>query len=291
MGEEIIQAFRDLWTTVLVRSPAIVCGTLVLAIFILLGTYLRKVTRRRLLDRVEDKLLVNFAARMVFLLMLTIGVVVFLNQLGLGKIAGGLLAGAGVSAIIIGLAFKDIGENFLAGIFLAFSRPFSIGDVIEVQGIMGVVKELSFRNTHIRTFEGKDVFLPNGMLIKHPLSNYTRDGLLRYDFVVGLDYGSDLSRAIQLIMQYLKSEQRVEQSDDNAPFLMMEELAASTVNIRVFYWVNSFNFTGDIAALRTDIMNNILLRLTENGFRLPAPIVEVKSYGDAQMFPVRIDGK
>jgi small-conductance mechanosensitive channel len=289
MGNEFVQAFQDLWLVIAQRSPTILFGTVSLVIFILVGIYLQRLTRRRLLARIEDALLVNFVARMVFLVLLTIGIMVFLNQLGLGNIAGGLLAGAGVSAIIIGLAFKDIGENFLAGIFLAFSRPFGIGDVIEVQGIMGMVKALNFRNTHIRTFDGKDIFLPNGMLIKNPLSNYTRDGLLRYDFVVGLDYSADVGMSIKLIMDYLRSEKRIEHTGENAPFVMMEELASSTINIRVYYWINSFNFSGDIADLRTEVMNNILVVLLKKGFRLPSPIVEIKNYSEEQSFPVKVD--
>jgi small-conductance mechanosensitive channel len=233
---------------------------------------------------------VNFIGRAVFLIFLIIGIVIFLNQIGLGKAAGGLLAGAGVSAIVIGFAFKDIGENFLAGFFLAFSRPFSIGDVIEIEVVKGVVKALNFRNTHIRTFDGKDVFMPNAILIKNPLANYTRDGLLRYDFLVGLDYNDDIAKAGKVIMNSLLSESRIEHAGELAPFIMLDKFGTSTIDIRIFYWVSSVGFNGPIAFLQTTVMNNVLVELVEAGFTLPADIIELKTYQEGKPIPVSLAG-
>ncbi|NJN28055.1 MAG: mechanosensitive ion channel family protein [Cyclobacteriaceae bacterium] len=288
MIDELTRSFEEFWLSVVHRAPNIIVGTIFLIIFIFIGVVLKKISKRSLARHTEDMLLINFVGRVIYMLMLIVGLVIFLNQAGLGKIAGGLLAGAGVSAIIIGFAFKDIGENFLAGFFLAFSRPFGIGDVIEVQGIKGTVKSLEFRNTHIRTFDGQDVFVPNGMLIKFPLSNYTRDGLLRYDFVVGLDYGDDITQAGQLIMKTLQEETRIEHGGDLDPFLLLDEFSTSTVNIRIFFWVNSKNFTSNIAFLRTEVMNNIVNHLIASGFSLPADIIELKIYQEGQPIPISL---
>lgn len=187
----------------------------------------------------------------------------------MGGAASGILAGAGVSAIILGFAFKDIGENFIAGFFLAFSRGFSIGDVIEVAGVKGRVNSINLRTTHLRTFDGRDVFMPNALLVKNPLSNYTRDGLLRYDFVVGLDYATNISDAVKLIMKTLDAEKRIEHQDDLKPFALLEQFSTSRINLRVSYWVNSYDFLGPIAFLQTDVMNKVIISLTDAGFSLP----------------------
>lgn len=288
MWQEFVSSFEEFQNSIIDQSPEIAVGVLMLIVFTLLGIFLRSVTQRRLARRVEDRLLVNFVGRMIFLVFLIGGITIFLNQIGLGKTASGLLAGAGVSAIILGFAFKDIGENFLAGFFLAFSRPFGTGDYIEVEGLTGIVKALNFRNTHIRTFEGKDIFIPNAMLIKNPLINYTRDGLLRHDFVIGIDYGNDILEARRLILKSIRADQRIEQGNDLEPFMLLEEFGTSTVNIRVFYWINSYNFTGQIARLKTEVMNSILLNLTQNGFSLPADIVELKIYQEGKPIPVQL---
>lgn len=288
MLKKLSNTFSDFLDLIISNFPDLLIGILLLAIFIAIGYFFRMLLRKRLLKRVQDLLLVNFIGRAIFLIFLTIGMVLFLNQMGLGRIVGGILAGAGVSAIILGFAFKDIGENFLAGFFLAFSRPFSIGDVIEIEGTKGIVKALNFRNTHLRTFDGKDVFMPNAMLIKFPLENYTRDGLLRYDFVIGLDYGADIAGASKIISQTLKQEKMIEHSGELAPFILLDKFATNAIELRIFYWVSSVGFNGPIAFLQTKVMNRIVIELLKSGFTLPANIIELKMYQEGKPIPVDI---
>ncbi|HAH56647.1 MAG: mechanosensitive ion channel family protein [Lentimicrobium sp.] len=269
ISASLTQAFTDFWDNILEKSPSIFIGLLFLALFTLLGFGLRSLVKKRLDKGTHDPLLISFIGRVVMATMIAFGSALFLNQLGLGTAASGILAGAGVSAIILGFAFKDIGENFIAGFFLAFSRGFSIGDVIEVAGIKGKVNSINLRTTHLRTFDGRDVFMPNALLVKNPLSNYTRDGLLRYDFVIGLDYATNISDAIKLIMKTLDAEKRIEHQDDLKPFALLEQFSTSRINLRISYWVNSYDFLGPIAFLQTDVMNNVILALTEAGFNLP----------------------
>lgn len=105
--------------------------------------------------------------------------------------------------IILGFVFKDIGENFFVGFFLVFSRLFGIGDYIEVEGLIGIVKVLNFCNIYIWIFEGKDIFIFNVMLIKNFLINYICDGLLWYDFVIGIDYGNDILEVCWFILKFI----------------------------------------------------------------------------------------
>ena len=286
MLSEIRLSFERFWDSVIENAPAIIIGVVLMLVFIFIGILMKRFVKLRLLKNMQDKLLINFIGRIIFLIFLTIGVVMFLNQIGLGQAASGLLAGAGVSALILGFAFKDIGENFLAGFFLAFSRPFNIGDIIEIEGLKGMVKALSFRNTHIRTFDGKDIFMPNAMLIKNPLINFTRDGLQRHDFLVGIDYGDSVSEAGQVIMEALSKEERIEKEGELAPFIQLDQFSTSTINIKVFYWVNSYNYTGPLALLKTAVMNQVLTALMANGFSLPADIVELKIYQEGQPIPL-----
>lgn len=265
----VAEAFTNFWHYVIQKTPSILIGLMFLALFTLLGYGLRSLIKRRLNKGTHDPLLTSFIGRVVMATMIIFGGAIFLNQLGLGAAASGILAGAGLSAIILGFAFKDIGENFIAGFFLAFSRGFSIGDVIEVAGIKGKVDSINLRTTHIRTFDGRDVFMPNAQMVKNPLSNFTRDGLLRYDFVIGLDYVANISEAIELIMKTLDAEKRIEHEDDLKPFALLEQFSTSRITLRISYWVNSYDFLGPIAFLQTDVMNKVIVALTEAGFSLP----------------------
>ena len=150
---------------------------------------------------------------------------------------------------------------------------------------------MNFRNTHIRTFDGKDIYLPNAMLVKLPLLHSTRDGLLRYHFVIGIDYDNRIGDALKIIKACLESEKRIEHGPDTSPFLQIEEFASSTLNVMVFYWVNSMDFLGSIAELKTDVMFNIYRKLSEAGINMPSDIMEVKMYPNSSPINVEIQDK
>lgn len=286
MNEKIFISFQRYWDTIIQKVPEITVGLILLVVFVALGIAIRRLLEGRLKKRISDQLLLNFIGRVVFLIFLIIGIVVLLNQVGLGKAAGGLLAGAGVSALILGFAFKDIGENFLAGFFLAFSRPFGIGDIIEINGLVGTVKDMSFRNSHIRTFDGRDIFIPNGMMIKNPLTNYTRDGLMRHDFIVGIDYGEDIGCATSVILGVLNEMQNIVHKEDLSPFVIIENFGSSTINLKIFFWINTYDFLGSTTVLKSTVMQTVINKLIKEGFNLPADIVELKIYQEGHPIPI-----
>lgn len=286
MSDEFIAAFREFGEKIVQKSPAILIGFTFLILFVFIGYGLRALIKRRLIKGTHDPLLVIFIGRVVMLIMVIIGLVIFFNQLGWGKAAGGVLAGAGVSAIILGFAFRDIGENFIAGFFLAFSRGFNIGDIVEVQGFKGKVTALNLRNTHLRTFDGRDIFMPNALIVKSPLSNYTRDGLLRYDFLLGLDYNTDISKATAVITKTLKKEDYIEQNEGLKPLVLLENFRSGSINIRIHYWINSVELAESVAILQTRVMSKVITALSEAGFKLSADIIEHKVYQDGRGIPV-----
>ncbi|MFT5914599.1 MAG: small-conductance mechanosensitive channel [Flammeovirgaceae bacterium] len=276
--EELAKAFQEFYGNIISHAPEAIIGILTLLFFFFLARFLRSQIQTRLPKQVDDQMVVNAIARTVYLVIVTLGIVLFLRQLGWGDIAGGLLAGAGVSAIVIGFAFKDIAENFLAGFFLAFSRPFSIGDLIQINEFKGTVRSMHYRSTHIRTSDGKDIYMPNGMLMKNPLINYTRDGLLRHDFLIGLDYGDNIPKAIQVIIQIVKSYEHLADGSGLAPFVIIDEYSISTINLRTFYWINHKEVTIPTFELKNNLMTDIVTQLTKEGFSMPADILELKTY-------------
>ncbi len=289
LKNQFVKAYNHYTEILIDRAPEILVGIAVLLFFIFIGYILNKTVKNRLINRVNDLLLVNFIARITALIFIIIGILICLNIWGLGNAAGGLLAGAGVSAIVIGFAFKDIGENFLAGFFLAFSRPFSIGDIIEVEDLKGTVKALSFRNTHIRTFDGRDIYIPNSMLIKSPLINFTKDGLIRHDFVIGLDYSDNIPEAIRTILSTMENIENIVHEKDLAAFVTINEFSTSTINLKIYFWTNSFNFTGSTLVLKSKVMQQVVKVLADKGFSMPADIVELKIYQEGQPIPIKLN--
>jgi small conductance mechanosensitive channel len=207
----------------------------------------------------------------------------FLEIVGLGDIAAHLLAGAGIITFVIGFAFKDIGENFLSGVLLAFKSPFGINDLIETGSVSGYVSEFNLRETIVKTPDGKDVFVPNSQILKNPLINYTVDGFLRYDFLIGIDYNCAVNEVVTSIGNCLATIPEV--LKDKAPVVIIEELGVSAVNIRVYYWIDTFKSKSKSYhnTIRSKVISEVLKTINSKGYYLPADIIELKNYKDSKL--------
>jgi small conductance mechanosensitive channel len=283
---------NDLWQNILNYYDNLVAVLpklgLALIVFLLLlftARAARNLSQRRLSARMDDPLLARFIARSIGIIIIVLALMVVLQIVGLGAMALGILSMAGVGAFVIGFAFKDIGENFLAGIVLAFNRPFRVGDTVELNGQQGKVVTLNLRDTQIKTFDGKDIYIPNAMVVKNPVVNYTIDGFLRLDFTVGLDYGSNVSQAMRVILDTVNAVPGV-LHDNKASSIAISQLAESTLNLTVYFWIDTFDDKISGIALKNEVIEKVLNALDEQGFYLPAGILEVKSYKDLSL-PVK----
>ena len=262
--------------------PKIGLGIIVLSLFVLLSWLIKSIITKRIKPKTKNPLLAVFLGKLVAFAITITGFVFFLNVIGLGGIAKHIMAGAGITTFIIGFAFKDIGENFLSGILMAFKSPFKIGDLIETNGTIGYVNELNTRDSVIKTLDGIDVYIPNSQLIKAPLFNYTIDGYLRYEIAIGLDYSSDIKKIKELIISALLNIPEVLQGDKK-PVVVIDELAVSTVNVKVLYWIDTFKSKSRAFHLqvKTKVMEKLLEEFNANNIYLPADIIEVKNYKES----------
>ncbi len=199
-----------------------------------------------------------------------IAIIIFLNMIGYRALSASLLAGGGLTAVMLGFAFKDIGENFLAGFLLAFSRPFNTDDLIETGGITGRVKSIHLRHTHIRTSEGCDVFVPSAQLFTKPLSNYTLDGLRRGSFTVGIDYTDDVDKALSILRKVVQKTSGVIQSP--VASASIKGFTDNYVELQAFFWTNTKDQERGLTRIRTSAMNSCRLQLIEEGFTLSSEV-------------------
>lgn len=245
----------------------------------IISNFLQRRVKLRLTNKSPNHITANFTSQIVGFVLKSIVVFATLYLLGLSSFTNKLLAGAGLLTFVIGFALKDIGENFLAGIILAFKSPFRLDDLIKVNDIEGFVKDISIRETLIKTPDGKDVFLPNSIILKNPLFNFTIDGFLRYEFMVGIAYENNPTEAINVVLETVNNVEGV-LKDDRKPVITIDELATNTINIRVMFWLDTFKTTKRSVHnnIRSKVMNDVVVALTANGFSLPASIVELKNY-------------
>jgi len=283
---------NNIFEKAIVFLPKIGLGIIVLSLFVLLSWLIKSIITKRIKPKTKNPLLAVFLGKLVAFAITITGFVFFLNVIGLGGIAKHIMAGAGITTFIIGFAFKDIGENFLSGILMAFKSPFKIGDLIETNGTVGYVNELNTRDSVIKTLDGIDVYIPNSQLIKAPLFNYTIDGFLRYEIAIGLDYSSDIKKIKELIINALLNIPEVLQGDKK-PVVVIDELAVSTVNVKVLYWIDTFKSKSRAFHLqvKTKVMEKLLEEFNANNIYLPADIIEVKNYKDSVLVSNELNNK
>ena len=250
-------------------------------LFVAAGFLTANFIKRRIKNRISKKspnpITATFISQIISFVLKTIIVLITLYLLGLDSFTNKILAGAGLLTFVIGFALKDIGENFLAGIILAFKSPFRVDDLIEINNIEGFVQDINISETLIKTPDGKDVFLPNSIILKNPLFNYTIDGFLRYEFIVGITYQNNPTETIKLILETVNKVDGVLKGDKK-PAITINELATNIINIRVLFWVDTFKTTKRSVhhSIRSKVMNDVVVALIANGFSLPASVVGIK---------------
>src|SRR5690554_1967050 len=228
--------FNELWHSIGVFLPKLLVAGVIVILFYILGYFLRWLFRKRLITKLRSSIVATFMGEVLFWIALIIGVIVALGALGFKNVAGSLLAGAGISAVIFGFAFKDILENFLAGFIIAIQKPFKVGDIIEVQSYKGPVQALELRSTQMRLADGRDIWIPNALIVKGVLTNYTRDGLLRHQFTVTLKMSDDIEKVRNAILDFIDSLPNVLKRP--VPNVLVEEITTTGVVIRILFWIN-----------------------------------------------------
>lgn len=264
----------DSWNNLLASLPSLVLAIIVFGIGVLMIRYISRTAYIIIDKKSKDPLVSDFLVNIISIIFFIFLILITLSILGWGNITNKILAGAGIGTFIIGFALKDIGENFLAGILMAFKRPFRVGDLIEIQGLRGRVIKLTLRETTIKSLDGRDIYIPNGLIVKNPLQNYTMDNFLRNEFVIGLDYDDDVNKIIEIIEVILDDSKKIEKFPE--PVVFIDELATSTVNVKVQYWVQTNDIKAPGVKFRGEIMLKVYKTILQEGYKLPSDIVEVK---------------
>jgi small-conductance mechanosensitive channel len=163
------------------------------------------------------------------------GWVIALGVLGLDFAA--LLGALGLTSVAIGFSLKDVLSNYIAGVILLAVRPFRIGDQIAIGDYEGTVTEVQLRATTIKTYDGRLIYIPNQEVFSSSITNNTASPRRRTSVMVGIDYEADINQAKAAILKALSELDLVERSP--APEVLVQELAASTINLEIRFWVDS----------------------------------------------------
>lgn len=182
-----------------------------------------------------------------------------------------VIAAAGLA---VGLALQGSLSNFAGGVLIMIFKPYRIGDLIEAQGVLGVVRDIEIFTTKLSTPQNKLAIVPNGAMANGNIINYTAQGKIRVDTVVGIGYGEDIKKAKEVLLEVLTSNPKVLQ--DPAPSVNVLELADSSVNLAV----RPFSKPEDYWDVYFATYEGCKLALDKAGIEIPYPhSVEIHKQG------------
>lgn len=275
-GKEVISAAKngelDQLIAQVIKMGAEAGKSLLLAILVaIVGRYLVKfinrLVARMLMRRNVEPTVQSFLKSFTNITLLTLLIITVISTLGVNTTSlAALLASAGMA---VGMALSGNLQNLAGGIILLFFKPYKVGDFIEAQGVSGTVKAIQIFHTILTSIDNKELFIPNGALSSGNITNYNKNGLRRIDFIVGVEYGTEVEKVKQTVADLIGSDQRI--LADPAPFIAVKELADSSVNFLVRVWVNTADYWG----VFFDMNERIYTEFNKRGIGFPFPQLQI----------------
>ena len=251
--------------------PNILIAIVVFIIFWFIARFSRRIIKN-LTRRKQSRNLGLVLARLSQGLIILVGAFIALAIVIPSFKPGDLVQLLGVSGVAIGFAFRDILQNFLAGILILITEPFVIDDQIVFNDFEGTVENIQTRATTIRTYDGTRIVIPNAELFTNAVKVNTAFEKRRLQYDIGIGYGDDIAEAKRIILDVLRNNP--EALSDPAPEALVVDLAASTINIRARWWVNPPR-RAEVIDSQDRVLTELCNKLVAGGIDLPFPTQQI----------------
>ena len=233
-----------------------------------LSRFVARIVHRALVERKVDISIVKFIAQAVRIAIMVLGILMTLSSFGV-QIAP-LIAGLSVAGVGIGLAIQGPLSNYAAGATLIFTKPFRVGEIIEVNGYQGEVADITLPRTELNGLDGSRIIIPNKHIIGEVIKNFSEHR--RLEINVGISYNSDVNKALGIIENIIKNEEHI--PNHEAYKVGIKEFADSAINIQAFVWVPQLKFT----ETKFSMHKAILADFNKHGIVIPFPQRDVHLY-------------
>lgn len=252
--------------------PNLLFGLIVFVVFIFIARGVQSGVERLVANRHQSQSLKLLLSRLSYVAALVLGILVTVTIMVPSFTPASLISALGVGGVAIGFAFKDIFQNFLAGVLLLLTEPFKLNDQITYKDFEGTVETIQTRATTIKTYDGRRVVIPNAELFINVVTVNTAYDMRRLQYDVGIGYGDDIAQARQLILEALREVEGV--LTEPAPEALVVDLAGSSVNLRARWWINPPR-RADIMGAQDRVLEAIKNKLTAHGIDLPFPTQQI----------------
>lgn len=225
-------------------------------------------------ERLDDTLTKLFASIAKVFILIIVGIAI-LGQFGVATAS--LAAVIAAVGLAIGLAWQGVLGDFAAGVMIITMRPFKVGDAVEVSGkTVGVIDEIGLVTVNMHTFDGLAVIMPNRRVWGNRITNYSVRDNRRIDIIMGISYDDDIDKAIKTIQGVLDEDERV--LSEPGSNIVVNELAASSVNLKLQVWTQRGNF-GD---LKDHLTHRLKERFDEEGLNMPYPTQDIHLFNETK---------
>lgn len=259
----IESAFARLLESLRSVLPRVLAAAIVLLLFGLLATLVRRLLRL-LFGHVEyDPTSRNLIKQLVYYGIWTLGIIVAVSAMGFDPQA--LATAIGLTSVALGFALKDVLSNFVSGLLLLFMRPFKIGDQIVVGSTEGAVDRIELRATRIITYDGRAVLVPNAELFTSRVTNNTAAPIRRDSIILSLAYDADLTAAMNAALDATRAASGV--LEEPPPSILVRDLGATSIALELRFWTDSRR--ADFVATRSHVNADVVAALRAADVRLP----------------------
>ena len=273
------QVFRQMGSSLVARLPYLLFALIAFVIFLVIARILKSVLitagERTRLDITLAELLARIVSAATIIFGLLVAAVIIFPTFR----PGDLIAGLGITSVAIGFAFKDVLQNFFAGILILWRRPFIVGDEIKIREFEGTVEDITTRSTRVRTYDGERAVLPNGDVYTHAILVRSAYESRRVRLMVGIGYKDSIESARKIIHEVLRQTEGVQ--TDPGPWVYVSELAPSSVNFLIYFWTASSQ--ANVLALIDEVTTGIKLALDRANIDIPYPQIVVHGDGQQQL--------
>ncbi|MDQ9093013.1 mechanosensitive ion channel [Pseudoalteromonas haloplanktis] len=269
-AEKLIEEKLGGWFDVVISHiPNFIVAVIIAIVFSILARFLGSMMRNLLRRSLDSKQIADLMASIFKMIILCVGLFVALDFMGLKGTVTSLLAGAGIVGLAIGFAFQDMTENLIAGIAMGIRKPFKTGDVIKTDDVFGTVKSINLRNTLVENFYGQLILVPNKILFRNVLRNYSTLGVRRIEVPVGISYGDDPELAAEVIVKKINEFDFVIKQQETAVYA--ESFGDSSVNLLVWFWIK-YPGEADFMTVRHKAIVAVKQALSDADISIPFPI-------------------
>jgi len=269
---ENVDKYIDLIKTMMVEyGPKVIGAILVLFIGLRVISAATKAATKLMTHKKMDDSLAPFLSSLLNMTLKALLVISVMSMVGIEMTS--FIAILGAAGLAIGMALSGTMQNFAGGVMILIFKPYKVGDFIEAEGQMGIVKEIQIFNTILTTVDNKRIIIPNGGLSNSLMTNFSAEPTRRVDFTFGIGYSDDIDKARKVMLDEISKVKQVINSPAE-PFIGVSELGDSSVNFAVRVWVKSEDYWDVFFILNESIKK----AFDANNISIPFPQTDVHLY-------------